>query len=435
MRALLIALALLLLVPATAAADLVDRRPRLGPRRRPLAVGRVRVRAARGPRPPLHPRPLLHRQQPTAPRRPCACACASSARGRRSSAARPPRGPPTGAGSGCATTARIASRPSRRTASAWSTRRTGRTRARLLAPVNVSGGSSTTVHGATENTTRGGPYRGRMVLIRDGGAVLVVNHVSLEHYLYGVVPAEMPADWAPEALKAQAVVARSYALTSRRPGEPYDVFADVRSQVYNGLLAEVATTNAAVRATRARVVTVGGQVAQTFFFSTSGGRTASNEEGFGGTPLSYLRSVEDPHDDLSPVPHLDRPVHAPRGGAQARLAAGRRPRGPARRVAHAVGPRGDRRGAGQRGQPRGERGGDPHRARAAQHLDHRRQRAVAGRRARLSWGRPRAPARPRRRRRPSTGRRAPAAARPPRAARAAPARPSPARSRPRTRPA
>jgi stage II sporulation protein D len=56
-----------------------------------------------------------------------------------------------------------------------------------------------------------------------------------------------------------------------------------------------------VRATRARVVTVGGEVAQTFFFSTSGGRTAANEEEWGGTPLSYLRSVEDPHDDLSPV--------------------------------------------------------------------------------------------------------------------------------------
>jgi stage II sporulation protein D len=157
------------------------------------------------------------------------------------------------------------------------------------------------LHGAAENGLRDGAYRGRMVLSRDGGAVLVVNHVSLEHYLYGVVPAEMPASWAAEALKAQAVVARSYALTSRRPTEPYDVFADVRSQVYRGVFAEVDTTTAAVQATRARVVTVGGEVAQTFFFSTSGGRTAGNEEGFGGTPLSYLRSVDDPYDDLSPL--------------------------------------------------------------------------------------------------------------------------------------
>jgi stage II sporulation protein D len=179
--------------------------------------------------------------------------------------------------------------------------RTGRTRARLLAPVTVTGGSSTVLYGRAENGLGNGAYRGRMVLSRSGRSVLAVNHVSLEHYLYGVVPAEMPASWPVEALRAQAVVARSYALTSRRPGEPYDVFADVRSQVYRGVLGEVDSTTAAVRATRANVVTVGGEVAQTFFFSTSGGRTAGNEEVWGGSPLSYLRSVEDPHDDLSPV--------------------------------------------------------------------------------------------------------------------------------------
>jgi stage II sporulation protein D len=177
----------------------------------------------------------------------------------------------------------------------------GRTRARLRAPVTVTGGSGTVLHGRAENFLSHGVYRGRMVLNREGGSVLVVNHVSLEHYLYGVVPAEMPASWPAEALRAQAVVARSYALTSRRSGGTWDVYADVRSQVYRGVLSEIAASTAAVRETRGRVVTVGGQVAQTFFFSTSGGRTASNEEGFGGAPLGYLRSVDDPHDDLSPV--------------------------------------------------------------------------------------------------------------------------------------
>ena len=80
--------------------------------------------------------------------------------------------------------------------------------------------------------------------------------------------------------------------------------------------ARVART-AAVRSTGARVVTVGGEVAQTFFFSTSGGRTASNEEGFGGSPLSYLRSVDDPHDDLSPVHTWS--VHFTRREAERRL--------------------------------------------------------------------------------------------------------------------
>jgi stage II sporulation protein D len=164
----------------------------------------------------------------------------------------------------------------------------------------VTGGASTMLRGAAENGLRNGLYRGRLVLSRAGRAVLAVNSVGLEQYLYGVVAAEMPASWPAEALKAQAVVARSYALRSLRPGEPYDVFADVRSQVYRGVLAETPATIDAVRATRAGVVTVGGAIAQTFFFSTSGGRTATNEEAFGGAPISYLRSVDDPYDDLSP---------------------------------------------------------------------------------------------------------------------------------------
>ena len=176
----------------------------------------------------------------------------------------------------------------------------GKRRARLLAPVRVSGGASTTLRGAAQNGVVSGLYRGRMVLSRDGGAVLAVNSVGLEQYLYGVVPSEMPASWPAEALKAQAVVARSYALRSRRPGLPFDVYSDTRSQVYRGVLAETDASNAAVRATKAGVVTAGGQIAQTFFFSTSGGRTATNEESFGGPPISYLRSVDDPYDTLSP---------------------------------------------------------------------------------------------------------------------------------------
>jgi stage II sporulation protein D len=173
-------------------------------------------------------------------------------------------------------------------------------RATLRAPVAVTGGSSTCLRGDAETGVRNGAYRGRMVLERDGAGVLAVNHLSLEHYLYGVVPAEMPSSWPAEALEAQAVVARSYALRSRRSAAAFDVYPDTRSQVYRGVLGEAAVTTAAVRATRARVVLAGGQVAQTFFFSTSGGRTAANEEEFGGAPISYLRSVEDPYDELSP---------------------------------------------------------------------------------------------------------------------------------------
>jgi stage II sporulation protein D len=176
----------------------------------------------------------------------------------------------------------------------------GRRRARLRAPVSVSGGTSTCLRGGAENGVRDGAYHGRMVLARDGAGLLAVNELSLEHYLYGVVPGEMPSSWPAEALAAQAVIARSYAIRSLRPTAAFDVYADVRSQMYRGVAGEAASTTAAVRATRARVVVAGGEVAQTFYFSTSGGRTSANEDEWGGAPISYLRSVEDPHDDLSP---------------------------------------------------------------------------------------------------------------------------------------
>jgi stage II sporulation protein D len=176
----------------------------------------------------------------------------------------------------------------------------GRTRARVRTPVSLTGGASWCLRGRADNGVSNGVYRGSGQLLRDGRALLVVNRVGLESYLRSVVPSEMPASWPAAALRAQAVIARSYALRGRRPASPYDVFADVRSQVYGGVLRETAATTAAVAATRRLVVTAGGEIAQTFFHSTSGGRTAGNEEVWGGTPLDYLRPVEDPYDDLSP---------------------------------------------------------------------------------------------------------------------------------------
>ena len=178
---------------------------------------------------------------------------------------------------------------------------TGSTLATIGAPVTVADGSDgVCLRGVAENGVDGGSYRGTFVVMRDGGGVLVVNRLSLEHYLYGVVPAEMPSSWPHPALKAQAMVARSYALRSLRPAAPYDVFADTRSQVYRGMGAETSSTTFAVRDSQGVAVMAGAEVAQTFFFSTSGGRTENNEGAFGGAPVSYLRSVDDPHDDLSP---------------------------------------------------------------------------------------------------------------------------------------
>jgi stage II sporulation protein D len=100
-------------------------------------------------------------------------------------------------------------------------------------------------------------------------------------------------------LKAQAVVARSYALASRRTG-PFDLFADVRSQVYGGVRAEEPATTTAVGETSGQVLLYDGKVAQTFFFSTSGGRTASAADTWSGEPVPYLVSVADPYDGASP---------------------------------------------------------------------------------------------------------------------------------------
>jgi stage II sporulation protein D len=141
-------------------------------------------------------------------------------------------------------------------------------------------------------------YRGSVQVDVAGGKLRAINVVGLEQYLYGVVPSEMPYTWLPEALKAQAVVARSYALATRKSGA-FDVYPDTRSQVYLGIEHEKPSTNAAVDATAGKVLLYGGQVAKTYFFSTSGGRTASAEDVW-GEAVPYLVSVPDPYDSISP---------------------------------------------------------------------------------------------------------------------------------------
>jgi stage II sporulation protein D len=145
----------------------------------------------------------------------------------------------------------------------------------------------------------GKPYRGLLEIGVEKMKLHAINSVGLEAYLYGVVPDEMPHTWPAEALKAQAVVARSYALASRRTGT-FDLYDDVRSQVYNGMDAEEAPATEAVAATAGQVVTYEGKVATTYFFSTSGGRTADVADVWSGNPVPYLVSVPDPYDTASP---------------------------------------------------------------------------------------------------------------------------------------
>ena len=125
------------------------------------------------------------------------------------------------------------------------------------------------------------------------------NVVGLEAYLKGVVPAEMPSNWPAAALEAQAVAARSYALANLTKKRDFDLYADTRDQVYGGVAAESQPASDAVDATKGQVVLYDGKVADTLFFSTSGGRTASAAEAT-GTAVPYLVSVADPYDTTSP---------------------------------------------------------------------------------------------------------------------------------------
>ena len=124
-----------------------------------------------------------------------------------------------------------------------------------------------------------------------------VRKVPLERYVRGVVAAEMPSGWPLAALEAQAVASRTYALTSHAGGSRFDVYSDTRSQVYLGVAAETASTNAAVAATAGQVVLYGGRPATTYFFASSGGMTESIQNAFlGSQPEPWLRGVADPYD-------------------------------------------------------------------------------------------------------------------------------------------
>ena len=167
-------------------------------------------------------------------------------------------------------------------------------RLRFSGPVRLRG-----PHGYTR---LGSLYRGAMELRPNGrGGLLAINVVALDKYVQGVIPGEMPYTWEPEALKVQAVAARSYALATDAGGPVFDQYSDTRSQLYRGMSAEQPSTNAASRATAGEVVEYGGAIATTYYFSTSGGRTENVENVFyGAAPSPYLKSVRDPYDGGSP---------------------------------------------------------------------------------------------------------------------------------------
>jgi stage II sporulation protein D len=144
-------------------------------------------------------------------------------------------------------------------------------------------------------------YRGKVLLVPVDGKVTAINWVDLEAYLYSVLGSEMHANWPQEALKAQAVAARSFALYRRERGASniYDVGANTGYQVYKGLATESPATQAAVHATKGQVLTYGNRVIEAVFHASSGGYT-ENVEDIWQRPVPYLRSVPD-FDQSAPV--------------------------------------------------------------------------------------------------------------------------------------
>ena len=137
------------------------------------------------------------------------------------------------------------------------------------------------------------PYRGSVALVKRGSSGRTVNRVKLESYVQGVVAAEMPTSWHPEAVAAQTVAARSYAIRLRdfMNYDGYDICDTTACQVYGGVNRETGDGNAAVRVTAGTIVTYKGKVALTQFASSNGCHSAQGD-------FPYLAPKMDPYDGV-----------------------------------------------------------------------------------------------------------------------------------------
>lgn len=136
-------------------------------------------------------------------------------------------------------------------------------------------------------------YRGAMSLYGQGNSLTVVNTLNIEDYLRSVVPAEMPPSWPLEALKAQTIIARTYAIERLNPKALYDVCATQQCQVYKGQSSESPLVDQAIAQTYKQIIAYNQRPAKTFFSSDNGGYTASSAEVWGSN-LPYLVAQPDP---------------------------------------------------------------------------------------------------------------------------------------------
>lgn len=158
--------------------------------------------------------------------------------------------------------------------------------------------------GKGQVTIAGKPFRGALEVVpteSDAGSLNEINALPVDQYVKGVIPNESPPSWPQAALRAQAVAARSFALTGAVGGNGFDLYSDTRSQVYEGMSSETAATNEAAEATRGQVVMYGGKIAETYFSACSGGQTESVQNVFYGPAIPYLVGVPDPYDGACPL--------------------------------------------------------------------------------------------------------------------------------------
>lgn len=172
----------------------------------------------------------------------------------------------------------------------------GTTQNLAISPVSSSGTKAVTTLTSGSTSYR---YYGDFTFLRYKDLNMsVINYVNIEDYTKGVVPYEMTSSWPIEALKAQAVCARTYVATNfnQYGSVGFDVTNDTYSQVYRGTISANSTTDAAVDETAGLYVTYGGKLCSTFYFSSDGGATENSENVF-YTALPYLIGKADPYED------------------------------------------------------------------------------------------------------------------------------------------
>ena len=165
-------------------------------------------------------------------------------------------------------------------------------------------------------------YRGIAIIKRlPNSDFTLINRVTMNEYLYGVLPKEMNGEWPIEALKAQAVASKNYVLTvgSKHQAYGFDVTATTSDQVYGGYSAEKPGSNRAVDAINGFALSSGGKVIPLYFHSHSGGITDNSENVWSAT-LPYIKSVVDPYS--YGYPNTDWNVTMMRSEIEARLIVG-----------------------------------------------------------------------------------------------------------------